>query len=321
MVKISIIVPTHNPGKYLEPLINSILNQTLKDIEIIFVDDGSTDGTKENLLKYKKQNSRIQVHLREKQPYEQFGQKYSADIGRRAATGSYIMIMDHDDELLNENALQILYDATDNETIDVVQGRNITLNEQNELTYRTLDVWPQKTIISSDQTQLSNEQLFNHMVAGPCAVWACLIKREFQKDIQLADCVYNDVDFIFKLKYLAKTFCYIPEYIYLQNEHIGSASSKTYTDIHEFQVFEALNNLEKFLKQQGASLNDWKIYTLYKFRMLSGHATAPFSSNDIFIKFISQAKREMQREINILNLVKYYWPKEAVKEYLDFMEI
>lgn len=64
MAKVSIIVPVHNPGKYLKPLLNSLIHQTFTDLEILLIDDGSTDGSRDILKEYEKQDSRIQVFLR-----------------------------------------------------------------------------------------------------------------------------------------------------------------------------------------------------------------------------------------------------------------
>ena len=56
MPKVTIIVSVHNPGKYLTPCLNSIVNQTFQDIEILLIDDGSTDGSRQILKDYEKEN-------------------------------------------------------------------------------------------------------------------------------------------------------------------------------------------------------------------------------------------------------------------------
>ena len=182
MPKVSLIVPIHNPGKYLTPLLNSLVNQTFKDIEIFLIDDGSTDGSRQILKDYELRDSRIKVIFRRKSKQEHFGQKYSVDLGRILATGDYFMMIDHDDELTLD-AVEILYNATDNGTIDVVQGRNISFNEQGVMVYQTPDTWPDKTIIYNIE-DLTFEQQFNHLVGGPIALWACLIRTEFAKNIK-----------------------------------------------------------------------------------------------------------------------------------------
>ena len=122
-------------------------------------------------------------------------------------------------------------DAThrnENGTIDVVQGRSITINEKGQQVYATPALYPESTLVYSINT-LSDEQLLKHLLSTPIALWTCLIRKEFQKDIELGDYIYNDTDFIWKLKILAKTFVYAPEYIYRQNEHADSVSGSAHT--------------------------------------------------------------------------------------------
>ena len=63
MPKVSVIVPVYNVEKYIDRCINSLLNQTLQDIEFIFVDDGSTDNSKRIIQKYLQKNSEIMKYL------------------------------------------------------------------------------------------------------------------------------------------------------------------------------------------------------------------------------------------------------------------
>ena len=298
--KVSIISPIHNPGKYLIPLLDSFCNQTLKDIEIILVDDGSTDGSRDILQEYKEKDNRIQVILRDKSPNERFGQKASVDAGRKIAKGEYIIMIDHDDELML-NCLQKLYDATDNGTIDVVQGRNISIDENNELVYYTTNYWNIKTVITSFES-LNLDEIWHHLILAPTALWICLIKNEFQKDLELSDCVYNDVDFIWKLKIAAQSFCYIPDYIYKQNMHHGSTSSPENADKNELDVFIAFQNLERFLKERAVSNNIWQVYSIYEFNTLYVHMQAQLS-DDIYNIFMKKYAEEMNRNIDISQII------------------
>lgn len=92
MPKVSIIVPIYNVEKYIERCIDSIINQTLKDIEIILVDDGSTDRSGEIADDYAKKDSRIIVIHKENE-----GQGAARNIGIDIAKGEYIGFIDSDD--------------------------------------------------------------------------------------------------------------------------------------------------------------------------------------------------------------------------------
>lgn len=105
MVKISVIVPVYNPPKhFLEDCINSLLQQTLSDIEIILVDNGSTGGCSEVLDSAAKQDSR--VVLQRFSENRQFSG--AVNSGLALATGKYILIVDSDD-YLDCNACRKLY--------------------------------------------------------------------------------------------------------------------------------------------------------------------------------------------------------------------
>ena len=310
--KVSIIVPVHNPGKYLKPLLNSLIRQTFTDIEILLIDDGSTDGSRDILKEYEKKDNRIQVYFRDKDPTENFGEKKSVDLGREKASGNYIMIVDHDDELML-NAIEILYSYTDNNTIDVIQGRNISINENNELVYATTNLWPTVTVLKHI-SNLTQDQLWNHLTQGPIALWACLIRKDFQKNLELGDYVFNDTDFIWKLKITAETFCYIPDYIYKQNEHKDSTSGSLNNNKYVFEIFKCFDNLEKFLKEQSVNYDIWQYYTLYAFRMLLGHSGGNFTQEN-YQKFLDKIKSVLLRNPDI----SYLLPPDYSQDYINIL--
>ena len=93
--KISVIMPAYNAERYIECAIKSILNQTLKDFELIIIDDGSTDGTLKKIQKI--QDSRIVIHCQ-----ENMGQALARNAGIALARGKYIAMMDADDISLPE---------------------------------------------------------------------------------------------------------------------------------------------------------------------------------------------------------------------------
>ena len=104
MVKVSVILPIYNVASYLDETIGSLLNQSLKEIEIIAVNDGSTDHSEEIIRKYMQQDSRISYFYQENQ-----GQSVARNLALQHAIGDYIYMMDSDDVLGDPNALQIYY--------------------------------------------------------------------------------------------------------------------------------------------------------------------------------------------------------------------
>ena len=91
-VKVSIIIPVYNPGELLNRCLDSASNQTLKDIEIICIDDGSSDGSLDILNRYAKNDSRFKVLS---QP--NLGAGIARNKGLEYANGEYIVFLDSDD--------------------------------------------------------------------------------------------------------------------------------------------------------------------------------------------------------------------------------
>ena len=92
MSKVSIIVPVYNVEKYLKRCIDSLINQTLKDIEIIVVDDGSTDNSGQIIKKYQEKNSNIKYCKK-----ENGGLSDARNYGMKYAQSEYIAFLDSDD--------------------------------------------------------------------------------------------------------------------------------------------------------------------------------------------------------------------------------
>ena len=92
--KISIIVPVYNTAKYLPACLGSIINQTYHNLEIILVDDGSTDDSNEVISKYAKNDSRIKTIRQNNQ-----GQSSARNTGLKKVTGDYVSFIDSDDKI------------------------------------------------------------------------------------------------------------------------------------------------------------------------------------------------------------------------------
>ena len=91
-VKVSVIVPVYNTEKYLQKCLDSLINQTLKDIEIICINDGSTDNSENIIRMFAKEDSRIKLINQENKK-----QGAARNAGMKIATGEYIGFVDSDD--------------------------------------------------------------------------------------------------------------------------------------------------------------------------------------------------------------------------------
>ena len=103
IIKVSIVIPVYNVEKYLEECIESAIKQSLNDIEIICINDGSTDSSLEILKKYEKKYSNIIVISQENK-----GLSASRNVGIRKAKGKYIYFLDSDD-FIDTNSMELCY--------------------------------------------------------------------------------------------------------------------------------------------------------------------------------------------------------------------
>ena len=95
MVKVSVILPIYNVEEYLKECLDSVVNQTLKDIEIICIDDGSTDDSLEIIKEFARLDKRVKVV-----EIENSGAANARNIGLELAIGEYIRFVDADDNLV-----------------------------------------------------------------------------------------------------------------------------------------------------------------------------------------------------------------------------
>ncbi len=125
MHKISIIIAMYNTEKYIEETIESIINQPLKEVQIIIIDDESTDDSVVKVRTLQKKYPNIELYCQQNQ-----GPAIARNNGMTKASGKYIMFLDSDD-LLTENALQNLYNAIEKHGSDVVAGTIRSFSQSN----------------------------------------------------------------------------------------------------------------------------------------------------------------------------------------------
>ena len=122
MPKISVIIPVFNMEKYVCECLDSVLGQTLKDIEVIAVNDGSTDSSLQLLKEYQSKDNRIKIINK-----ENAGVGAARNDGIRAAVGEYLAFMDPDDLYASQDVLLHCYETAEREGVSVVGGRTLFL--------------------------------------------------------------------------------------------------------------------------------------------------------------------------------------------------
>ena len=136
MTKISVIIPIYNVSCYLKECLESIVNQSLKEIEIICIDDCSTDNSYEILLEYSNKDTRFKILKNN----ENMGVGYTRNLGQRSALSKYIFFMDPDD-YISKDFLLNLYNTAEKYNSDIVHTSNcyyVTENNKYKVTNKKL---------------------------------------------------------------------------------------------------------------------------------------------------------------------------------------
>lgn len=179
MVKVSVILPIYNVAPYLDDAFQSLINQSLKEIEIIAVNDGSTDNSEEIIRKYEHQDPRISHYSQENQ-----GQSAARNLALQHAQGEYIYFMDSDD-IIDTDALKVCYDYAEKCKADFIFFDGDTIQEEGA---KGISWDYNRTYLVEEDTQYDGEYLLNMMLdtyKHNCVVWLLFIRHDYLKRINL----------------------------------------------------------------------------------------------------------------------------------------
>lgn len=173
MIKVSVILPVYNVAPYLQETLDSLIHQTLSDIEIIAVNDGSTDQSEEILRQYQEADSRLTYY---NQPNQ--GQSAARNQALKHATGKYIYFMDADD-VLDLNALAECYDYTEQTNADFIFFDGDIMQEEGAA---PLSWNYHRTHLLEEHCCYRGEDLLNLMLDKQkhnCVVWLLFIRKDY----------------------------------------------------------------------------------------------------------------------------------------------
>lgn len=229
MPKVSVIVPIYNVEKYLEKCINSLLSQTLEDIQIILVNDGSKDNSGNIAREYEKNNKNRIIYVEK----ENGGLSDARNYGLKYATGDFIAFLDSDD-YIEKNAYEEMYNKAIEENADYVECDFIW-------------EFPNKIRVDKQYPYKNKKEMLSFVRV---VAWNKLIKRqliidnnlEFSKGLR-----YEDVEFTYKLIPFINKFAYVdkPFIHYVQRE--GSIANVQ--NERTAEIFTVLDNVIEFYKK------------------------------------------------------------------------
>ena len=235
MVKVSVIVPAYNAEKYIDKCLESLINQTLKDIEIIVVNDGSKDNTLEKINKYSDKRIKL-LNLKENK-----GIGHARNEGIKKALGEYIGFVDSDD-YVDKNMFEKMYEKASKEKLDIVV---CDFYKQIENTNQTI----KEIIPNFKNTTLKNNS--NLLLDINLAPWNKIYKRKLIVDNKIhfdEKLKYEDVPFVVKSLDKAKNIGKINKCLNYYVVH--NKSETTIRDEKVFDIIKIIDQVRKYFKDK-----------------------------------------------------------------------
>lgn len=239
--KISIIIPVYNVEKYLAECLDSCINQTLKDIEIICVDDCSPDNSIKILEEYQQKDSRIKIIRHEKN--RNLGG--ARNTGLENATGEYVWFVDSDD-YIDTKACQILYGTIKKFDVDMLCFSDIQFSDiSGNRRFFHPDCFQgiQVNKVYHPKTNWKEVRFSNLNVTA----WAYLTKRSVIQNFRFREGVWHeDTDFTPILLASVDSFCYTPYTAYFYRTNSSSITKSVLSKKRLEDLIKMLESLDNF---------------------------------------------------------------------------
>lgn len=251
MKKVSLIVPIFNSQNYIDKCISSIVDQTYKNIEIILINDGSTDNSMEICNKWLKLDERIKIYNN-----TNHGVSYSRNFGIKKSTGYYVTFVDSDDivsKYFIENLVTNLEKSKADCSICGIKG----FYHENEINWNT----PSNIQIFKENSKNKLFTLYGGFLANKMYKRDIIIKNKLQLDPEIS----ISEDLLFNLNYFKYTDTVVynskVEYYYRQY------STSSFNRLDNLKWFSVINTYEKILNMISGDLELEK-EVLYNFEMI-----------------------------------------------------
>ncbi|WP_210369372.1 glycosyltransferase family 2 protein [Borreliella garinii] len=308
--KVSVIICFFNSAETLDAMIKDAVNQTLKDKEIILINDGSYDGSLEIAEKYANKYSFIKIFSQ-----KNMGLSASRDKGLSEAQGEYVIYWDSDDSV-ESTMLEVLYNRAKADNSDIVCS-------QFYVYFLAINV-KRKSLLPFPNYPLTGKEAFKNLLFTVYAsfgrknfvvgtLWDKLIRRELilKNNIRQQNVVFEDIVFVMQIFLKASKVSFVNNYFYTNFQRMGSMSSSI-SVLHKAKL--SLNTIETLLKKEGV-LNEYQ--HLYKKFLLQFYYFISFKqiyiiSWNIPDKLVYRAYKE--KLISVLDEIK------GLSEFQDYYE-
>ena len=288
-IKVSLIIPVYNAEEFLDESINSILNQTLSDIELVCVNDGSKDDSLKMLENFSKKDNRIKIIDQKNQ-----GCGAARNKALENATGDYIYFFDPDDYLVPD-ALEKLYENAISNNSDFVIFKIASFRDGEPINYDEPGFEFEKIFndIDFNNFTFNYRAIKRHVLLSSFAPWTKFYKKEFldkYDDFRFhTNVAFDDVPFHVQSMLRAKRISYVPEFFY--HYRLSNPNSVNNTASNAPDIFKIVDYVEKFLKNENFFNEFREDFIIFKITQLSMYISSSHSED--YFKMVKLAINEM----------------------------
>lgn len=251
-IKISVILPVYNVKSYIREALDSIINQTLKEIEIICVDDGSTDGSLAILQEYQEKDARFLIISQENQ-----GAGAARNLGLDRAKGKYLLFLDPDD-FFELKMFQSLYEQAEKTNSEITICQFQGFNHLQQSFYPMEGAFVKKNI--PDKEVFSWNDFPRHILSTfSVVVWNKLLLREFvvREGARFQETFrVNDVYFVACSMVKAKRITTVSEVFVSYRTNMCSDSRKR-TETYPLSQYQAFFSIFNMLEKEDPEIKDY----------------------------------------------------------------
>lgn len=309
--KVSIIVPVYNVEQYLEECIESILNQTLEDIEIILVNDGSTDRSLEICERYQEKDNRIKLINK-----SNGGLSSARNEGIKVASGQYIGFVDSDDYIHTE-MYEILFNNAIKYKSDIVISKFKKFSDE-DYEYNAKDIIPINYKIENFNYKQSLYQLYTERNVEFVIAWNKIYKKDLFNNLKFEEGRICEDEFMaHKILYKSKITTYVHIDLYYYRQRINSIMTSKYSIKNLDAVYALQDRVEFFYKINNKDLLN--ISYRYYIEMFIGNYLKAKTEINNSKNELKKLKKSFNLHINKLFFNPYYNWKEKVLLYIFYI--
>lgn len=265
MTKVSIIVPFHNVEKYITKCLASLMYQSLQDIEIICINDASTDSSKDIVLQYCENDTRIKLLNTEIMS----GQSYARNLGLEIASGEYVGFVDSDD-WVELDMFEKMYNKAKADDADITMCQ-AQLYDDKEKRYYSDDYYMLKPLEAFKDCVFHPNDTKNEILNINVVLWNKIYKREFLQNTGVKfsnGYIYEDLPFFFDtyLKANRVNILWEAPYYYRQNRTFSTmqnSDKKVYDRIPMVELTYNVMQQAAFFPEKKAEIISWIIDDIF----------------------------------------------------------